>query len=73
MEASTIPFFTLNCINGIADFDGWDPNQLTDFIKQIEDILPTVLTFDVCNQKILFNFLKGRCVGKTREIIHKYG
>ncbi|XP_036222941.1 GATA zinc finger domain-containing protein 14, partial [Bactrocera oleae] len=39
----------------------------------IEDILPTITTFDENNSKNLFNYLKGRCVGKTREIIHRYG
>ncbi|XP_049315751.1 probable cyclin-dependent serine/threonine-protein kinase DDB_G0292550 [Bactrocera dorsalis] len=74
MEALQISRFNLvlTCIKNIESFDGNDTNQLPDYIDQVENILPSILEFDSTNQNILFGYIKNKCVGKTREAIHRH-
>lgn len=73
MDAITIQSFqmALSCITEITAFDGTDINQLPDFINQVECLMPTIQTFAVENQRILFNYIKNKCTGRTREALHR--
>lgn len=62
----------LECIKNINLLDG-SYNQLPDFIKQVENILPTIQEFEASHKNILMDYLKGRIVGKCREALHRQG
>ena len=62
----------LTCIKNIESFDGSGPNQLPDYIGQVENILPSIFEFNESNRNILFGYIKNKCVGKTREAIHRH-
>ncbi|XP_054746639.1 uncharacterized protein LOC129251301 [Anastrepha obliqua] len=74
METLEISKFNLvlACIKNIENLDGNDPNQLPDFIEQIENILPTISEFNSANSNVLFGYIKNKCIGKTREAIHRH-
>lgn len=48
-------------------------NALPNFIEQFENITPTTDSFDETNKSVLFGYLKNRCIGRTREAIHRSG
>lgn len=62
----------LTCIGNIKAFEG-DVNELPDFLEQVENILPIFERFDEANKRVLFGYLKNKCIGRTRVIIHRYG
>lgn len=75
MEMQIIHQFNLvlNLIKEIPFFDGTDKNQLPDFIMQVEAIIPSMSPFEVNNRSILFGYLKNKCTGMTREVLHRHG
>lgn len=62
----------LNCIKQISEFNGKDVDQLPDFFTQVENILPSVEAFDANNKKVLFDYIKNKCVGDTRKVLHRH-
>lgn len=75
MEMNVIHQFNLvlGCIREISTFDGTDPNQLPDFLAQVEALLPSILPFTENNRNILFGYLKNKCTGATKEALHRHG
>lgn len=75
MEMNVIHRFNLvlGCIREIPAFDGTDPNQLPDFLAQVEALLPSILLFDENNRIILLGYLKSKCTGATKEALHRHG
>lgn len=64
---------TLSFIKSIEPFNGSDPNQLSDFISQVENVMPTISLFDNNTKRILFGSIKNKCTGLTRPAIHRHG
>lgn len=64
---------TLNCLKNVQDFDGTNVNHLPDFISQIVAIMPILAGYDDASGKILFGFVRNKCVGISRPFIHRYG
>ncbi|XP_043063536.1 hybrid signal transduction histidine kinase M-like [Drosophila ficusphila] len=75
MNSEVTASFTLylNCIKNIQDFDGSDKNQLPDFINQINELMPCFQVFDEQSRKVLFNYIKNKCCGLVRPVLHRYG
>lgn len=75
MESALTQQFNLmlSCIREIPTFDGREQSQLPDFLAQVEALLPSIATFEENNRNILFGYIKNKCIGKTREAIHRYG
>lgn len=75
MEMNVIHQFNLvlGCIREIPAFDGTDPNQLPDFLAQVEALLPSINLFQQNNINILLGYIKNKCVGATREALHRQG
>lgn len=46
---------------------------IADFISLAEALMPSMTPFESNNRKILFGYLKNKCIGATREILHRQG
>ena len=75
MEQNVINTFNvlLTFIKNIEPFDGRDVSQLPDFIAQVENLMPTIDNLEEGNRKIIFAYVRNKCIGKTRDALHREG
>ncbi|XP_037931154.1 putative uncharacterized protein DDB_G0282499 [Teleopsis dalmanni] len=73
MDSDTISQLNLllQLIKNIRDFDGTEPAQLPDFIQQIDNLTPLVNSLETSAKLIIVSYIKNKCVGETREIVHR--